>query len=795
MALGLVSPGVKIREVDLTNGRVGSSSQIIGAMAGPFERGPVEDPILIENEQQLIDIFGKPSENDNQTEYWYSASNYLSYGGVLRLVRCDGSNLGNANSPVGSSSSLTNVKIKSYDDYISQSTSTWTWAAKTPGTWANGVKVCVIDNLADQVFSGVSTGITTSIQNVSVGQTTISLDVVGDTNIGVATTGLAVGDILTAAYIPASTTITSIGNTSIVISNAATNTGIATTSVLGTFTRPTYVVSTNAVVGAAVTQSITGGVAGIGTTSIVDGYLKGIITGVGNSEIYVKLLQQVSSTGIVTTANYSKYYFNSTSQVSIGKTTTNNGIGVANATVHNSPNFNVFDWYNTRTLGLTNSTVYWNSIAPKPGTSQYAVSRSSTNDEIHIVIIDDSGSVTGISGNILEKWIGLSKASDAQRSPQELIYYKTYLADTSEYLYSGAEPSNMTAVGYAGTGGGNWQQICQGVNFNVCGNLTFTLFGGNSYGTRSSSGYLSPQYDASLGDIVNAYKIFENIREFDVNFILMGAGSSDKLTTQAKANNIINIASNRKDCVAVVSPHRSALVNITDSSIQTNNLIDFYDGISSSSYAIFDSGYKYMFDRFNNKFIYVPLNSDIAGCMCRTSLNDFPWFSPAGSKRGVINGAVKLAYNPSQTQRDELYSRRINPVIYSPGSGIILFGDKTGLAQASAFDRINVRRLFITLETSIETAARDQLFEFNDTITRSNFVNIVEPYLRDVQAKRGITDFVVICDETNNTPDVIDSNEFRADIFVKPARSINFIGLTFVATRTGVSFEEIVGRV
>jgi len=202
-----------------------------------------------------------------------------------------------------------------------------------------------------------------------------------------------------------------------------------------------------------------------------------------------------------------------------------------------------------------------------------------------------------------------------------------------------------------------------------------------------------------------------------------------------------------------------------------------------------------MFDRFNNKFVYVPMNGDIAGCMCRTTLNDFPWFSPAGSKRGVINGAVKLAYNPSQAQRDELYIRRINPVIYSPGSGIILFGDKTGLAQASAFDRINVRRLFISLESSIEAAARDQLFEFNDSITRSNFVNIVEPYLRDVQAKRGITDFIVICDETNNTPDVIDSNEFRADIFVKPARSINFIGLTFVATRTGVSFEEVVGRV
>tara|TARA_R100000005_G_scaffold14022_1_gene5639 strand:- start:445 stop:1053 length:609 start_codon:yes stop_codon:yes gene_type:complete len=202
-----------------------------------------------------------------------------------------------------------------------------------------------------------------------------------------------------------------------------------------------------------------------------------------------------------------------------------------------------------------------------------------------------------------------------------------------------------------------------------------------------------------------------------------------------------------------------------------------------------------MFDRFNNKFRYIPLNADIAGLMARTSINNFPWFSPAGAQRGTINDAVKLAYNPSQAQRDLLYPKRINPVIFSPGAGIILFGDKTGLAYASAFDRINVRRLFLTIESTIQEAARSQLFEFNDALTRSNFVNIVEPYLRDVKAKRGITDFLVVCDESNNTPDVIDGNQFRADIFVKPARSINFIGLTFVANRTGVSFEEVVGTV
>ena len=290
--------------------------------------------------------------------------------------------------------------------------------------------------------------------------------------------------------------------------------------------------------------------------------------------------------------------------------------------------------------------------------------------------------------------------------------------------------------------------------------------------------------------------MFENEAEYSVNFLINGPGITGSLTqSQAKSNKLIQLAESRKDCLAVVSPHRESVVDITSPKTQTDNVIKYFDALTSSSYVVFDSGYKYQFDRFNNKFRYIPLNPDIAGLMARTSQEQFPWFSPAGSQRGAILNAVKLAYNPSKVQRDTLYTRRVNPVIFSPGGGFVLFGDKTGLGFASAFDRINVRRLFLTLEATIEVAASTQLFEFNDDITRANFRNIVEPYLRDVQAKRGISDFVVICDETNNTPDVIDANEFKADIFIKPARSINFIGLTFVATRTGVAFEEVVGRV
>ena len=471
--------------------------------------------------------------------------------------------------------------------------------------------------------------------------------------------------------------------------------------------------------------------------------------------------------------------------------TTDKGEGLYSTTLSST------DWYDQQTLGLENSTIYWKSIASKPGTSQYASERNSKNDEVHIVVVDDSGSVTGISGNILEKFIGLSKAVDARISPSENVYYKNYVSNNSQYIFAGEVDTLKsvkftTLTGYTLSSGAalTWGQETSGITFGCVGTKSYTLTEGFDY-SSSTGGFELP-----LSDIISSYEVFKNPAEYNINFILQGPSGGDTIfESQAKANALIAIAEERKDCIACISPHRAGVVNVPNTDTQTDNIIDFYDGVSSSSYAVFDSGYKYMFDRFNNAFKYVPLNGDTAGLMARTSINNYPWFSPAGSSRGVINNAVKLAFNPSQSQRDLLYPKRINPVVFSPGAGIILFGDKTALSYSSAFDRINVRRLFLTLEATIERAARAQLFEFNDTITRTNFVNIVEPYLRDVKAKRGITDFLVICDESNNTADVIDANQFKADIFIKPARSINFIGLTFVANRTGVSFEEVVGTV
>jgi phage tail sheath protein FI len=292
---------------------------------------------------------------------------------------------------------------------------------------------------------------------------------------------------------------------------------------------------------------------------------------------------------------------------------------------------------------------------------------------------------------------------------------------------------------------------------------------------------------ATTAQMKSAYEKFQDAETVDVGLIIAGSGDTTHI------DNLITIAENRKDAVVFASPERSDVVNVTNTNTQKDNVVSFFNGVSSSSYVFFDSGYKYMYDRYNDVYRYVPLNGDTAGLAARTDLIADAWYSPAGLNRGVVRGAVKLAFNPTKNQRDELYRARINPVTTFPGQGTVLFGDKTGLAAPSAFDRVNVRRLFIVLEKAISTASKVQLFEFNDEFTRAGFRNMVEPFLREVQGRRGITDFLVVCDETNNTGEVIDRNEFVAEIFVKPARSINFITLSFVATRTGVSFEEVAG--
>ena len=730
MPVNLASPGIRVREVDLTVGRVDPSSSLVGALVAPFAQGPVELPTLVGSEKGLLEAFGKPYANDKHYEHWLVASSYLAYGGSLQVVRADDDQLKNAFAGAGN----TAIKIKSdehyeqlqYDENVITDK---TIVARNPGSWANGIRIGIIDAKVDQILSGVST---------DVGGTAIA-------------------------------------------------------------------------VGMGVTQGLNGRKEiGVGTATPLDGHLKGIITEVGADYIGVKVLSHVSAEGIEYVKDYQEsgvWAFKNEGTVAIH--TTGASIGSTSYTGQS-------DWFSTQNVAISTSTVggttttstqAWSSFADRPGTTKYAAERGSRFDEVHVLVIDGEGKVTGNAGTILEKHLNLSKATDAEFSVGSPSYWRSFLKNNSEYIFGGDEPTaGVTTTGYSSgftlATGTNWDQSANSVIFAASGNQNLVLSGGKNYDGNddySESGSLS----ADLNKIVDGYSLFESKENYDIDFLLMGSANYDKETSQALANKVIAVADIRKDALAFISPYRKAFINDTDSGSVTvnnadtitNNVLSFYSPITSSSYAVFDSGYKYMFDRFTNTFRYVPLNGDIAGLCARTDIDSFPWFSPAGTTRGSILNAVKLTYNPTQAQRDKLYSARVNPVIVSPGGGINLFGDKTGLERSSAFDRINVRRLFIFLEEAISGAARDQLFEFNDQVTRSTFVSIVDPFLRDVQAKRGIQDYVVICDETNNTAAVIDNNEFVADIFIKPNRSINFIGLTFVATRTGVSFEEVVGNV
>ena len=722
MALNLASPGIVVKEIDLTIGRTTPSSDKVGAMVAPFAKGPINLPTLVENENGLLNTFGKPYATDKHYENWLTASSYLSYGGQLRIVRSDDSSLRNGFAGSGSS-----VKINSLDHYNSlgydESTlSGAVVAARNPGTWGNSLRVAIIDGLADQVLSGVSTH--SGLDSIAVGM--------------------------------------------------------------------------------GVTQAISAVLPGAGSTSVLDGYLKGIITKVDGTDVSVKVTSHVSAASVETNVDYQEsgvYAFASSGSISVHALDTNTATGSTSYTSSS-------DWFNAQTIGVTTTTtVNWHNVADKPGTSSYAAARNSRFDEVHVVVIDGDGSVSGNAGTIIEKHLGLSKAKDAEFSVGSPAYWRAYLAGNSTNIFGLGAPMGITTTGFGNgftrASNGGWDQDAENVIFSADGAETYALTGGLNYGgetSLTSSGALT----AGLSDLSTGYDLFESTDNYTIDFLLMGSAAHAKENSQALANKLISVAELRKDAIAFISPYRGSA--ITDTAVQTEvnvrsaadittNVLSFYSAVSSSSYAVFDSGYKYMYDRFSNTFRYVPLNGDMAGLCARTDINNFPWFSPAGTARGGILNAVKLAYNPTKSQRDQLYSARINPVVFSPGAGIVLFGDKTGLAKGSAFDRINVRRLFIYLENAISGAAKDQMFEFNDELTRSNFVNTVEPFLRDVQSNRGISDYVVICDETNNTAAVIDNNEFVADIFIKPARSINFVGLTFVATRTGVDFEEVIGNV
>ena len=637
-----VSPGVLVQERDLTN-VIPAVATTIGAIAGQFNQGPMDEVTSISSEKELVETFGKPDSTN--FEYWFTAASFLQYSSSLRVVRA--ANTSSVNSCV----SGTALRIKNTDHYQNGdgttgpyndgSANVGEWAARTAGAWGNNLKVSVCPS---------------ATAYEAVNKTTVD-----DTS-------------------------TAVGDTTIVLSSG--------------------------------TDFNVGDIVNFGEA----GGHEYRVTAVNSATL--TFVRHPSGTGGLHTA-------------------------VANGSQ------------------VRRRWQYYDLVDKAPATSTYASNRSGVNDEMHIVVVDEDGGITGTAGEVLEVYDSVSKGSDAKTAQGDTNYYVDVLYNQSEYIYW---------MDHVATGS-NWGSAVAGITFTA---LSAPFARSLASGADGSA--------VSTAELKTAYEKYNDADTVDVNLIMAAKGNATHV------DNLITIAENRKDAIVFVSPERTDVVNVSNSTTQTTNVKGFFDGIRSSSYAVFDSGYKYTYDKYNDVFRYVPLNGDIAGLAARTDLIADSWFSPAGFNRGVIRGAVKLAYNPTQGQRDELYRARINPVVTLPGQGTLLFGDKTGLSTPSAFDRINVRRLFITLEKAISTASKFQLFEFNDEFTRAQFRNIVEPFLRDVQGRRGITDFSVVCDETNNSPDlVVDRNEFRADIFVKPNRSINFITLQFVATRSGVAFEEVVG--
>ena len=640
-----VSPGVLVQERDLTN-IIPAVSTSIGAVAGQFSKGPIDEIVSISSEQELVDTFGKPDSTN--FEHFFTAANFLQYSNALRVVRAQNTSVLNA------STSGTGVLIKNTEDYENNYStgqgSVGSFAARTAGAHGNSLQVSTCPSAT--AYESISTSL-------------------------VDTAAAAVGDT------------------------------IVTTDESDVFN--------------------VGDIIQFSTTASTDDYDDGDfyrVTAIAASGETLEFVQHPRGAG-----------------------------GLKRAIVDDSK--------------IKRRWRYYDSVDRAPGTTAWTADRGGSGDEIHVVVVDQDGVISGEPGRVIEAFSNMSKASDAKTPQGDNNYYADVIFNKSSQIYWMDH----------NTAGTNWGSAATGITFTAVNVPTLESLTGGAVGSAVTDGQLK-----------TAYEKFQDAETVDVGLIMAGPSSSS-----THVDNLITIAETRKDAVVFASPQRSDVVNVTNSNTQMSNVIGFFNAIRSSSYVVFDSGYKYQYDRYSDIYRFVPLNGDMAGLSARTDTVADSWFSPAGFNRGIVRGAVKLAFNPTKAQRDQLYPARINPVATFPGQGTILFGDKTGLTTPSAFDRINVRRLFIVLEKAISTASKFQLFEFNDEFTRANFRNIVEPFLREVQGRRGITDFQVVCDETNNTGEVIDRNEFIAEIFIKPARSINFITLSFVATRTGVSFDEVAG--
>ncbi|AOO15381.1 tail sheath monomer [Cyanophage S-RIM12 isolate W1_08_0910] len=748
MAVNQSSPGVVVQERDLTT-ITSLSTANVGVLAAPFELGPVEEIVNISTERELVEQFGKP--NDYNYEYWYTAAQYLNYGGVLKTVRVNSTALKNA---VDTGAAPLIKNLTDYETTIESANNTWSWAAKTAGTKGNSIGVFVTDAGADQI-----------------------------------------------AVIPAPGS----GNEFEFVNDAAVS---AASGAAGKVFKYSIVLTVTTVVGD-FTPGVSTTIAISGSNETVDvlawdpankkleiGLPAGGVTGI---VVDAQTITQGTNTAVIATAGIERKLYIAKNKDSVDfaaadsiEDTNTNAAAIAS----------VRGEYDEREY-LPG--VKWVNTAPRPGTSQWATTAGGFRDELHVLVIDVDGAITGTAGALLERFVGVSKASDAKTSVGETNYYSEVIKQRSAYIYWGEHETTLFSA-TATPADGNWGLAASARQFNLLRSVAGTVdypAGRTTVGSASNATYYyrlangadytlsGGTYSVSNSDVSTSYELVEDPESQTVDFILTGPSGPDDASAIAKITSLVNIVEERRDCMVFASPRRANVIGISNSTTATNNIIDFFDQLPSSSYAVYDSGYKYIYDKYNDVYRYVPCNGDVAGLCLQTTEVAEPWFSPAGFQRGNLRNAIKLAYTPNKTQRDRLYSARVNPIVSFPGQGVVLYGDKTAQGFASAFDRINVRRLFLTIERVISGAAKSQLFEQNDESQRALFLNIVEPYLRDVQGRRGVTDFLVKCDTQNNPPEAVDRGEFYAEIFVKPTRTINYITLTFVATRTGVAFSEV----
>ena len=748
MAANQLSPGVVVQERDLTTITTLSTANI-GAIAAPFELGPVEEIIEISNERGLVERFGKP--NDNNFEYWFTAAQFLSYGGVLKTIRVNSTSLKNG---VDSGTAPLIKNLQDYETTYETANNNFKWAARTAGSKGNSIGIFVTDAGADQI--GVIPAPGSGNEYEFVADAALS-----------ATSGAA-GKVF--KYSIALTVTTVVGDFT---------PGVATTIGIGGSNESVDVLAWDPA-----------------NKKLEIGLPSGGVTGIIAA---AQTVTQGSNTAVIAAAGIERRLY----------------IGLNKSSIEFAAADSVADTNSTAVAISSVRTEYaereylpgvkWINVAPRPATSLSVNNDGGFRDELHIVVVDIDGKITGTAGAVLERFIAVSKASDAKTSVGETNYYPEVIKQRSQYVYW-AEHETTVFNATSTPSDGNWGLAGASRQFNLLRSATgstdypagrttvgsknnatyyYRLAGGADYATSGGD------YTVSNADIATAYGLVSDPESQTIDFILAGPSGADDAAAIAKVTSLVNITDERKDCIAFVSPRRGNVVGISNTTTVTDNIVNFFNQLPSSSYTVFDSGYKYIYDKYNDVYRYIPCNGDTAGLCLQTTEVAEPWFSPAGFQRGILRNAIKLAFSPNKTQRDRLYANRVNPIVSFPGQGVVLFGDKTALGFASAFDRINVRRLFLTIERVISGAARSQLFEQNDESQRSLFLNIVEPYLRDVQGRRGVTDFLVKCDTDNNPPEAVDRGEFYAEIFVKPTRTINFITLTFVATRTGVAFTEV----